>query len=99
LKQEITLPIGRAVEIVRDLKKISAQQLAKKIQITASVLANIENGRHNPSLVTLEKISKGLGISSATLVMCAEIIQPSEIRVKKIENEMRVITKNVLPNL
>ncbi len=42
--------------------------LAKKLGVDRAYISNVENGRMNPTLSTLEKIAKALGISSSELL-------------------------------
>ena len=40
---------------------LTQQQLSEKIGINQAVLSRIETGKANPSIVTLQKLAKGLG--------------------------------------
>ena len=48
--------------------KLSQGDLAKKLNVDRAYISNIENGRMNPTLSTLEKIAEALGISSSELL-------------------------------
>jgi DNA-binding XRE family transcriptional regulator len=52
---------GAVVEI-RLALGLSQEEFAKAFKITRRNLSNIENGRGNPSLETLEKIGRPLGL-------------------------------------
>jgi DNA-binding XRE family transcriptional regulator len=53
--------IGKEIRIKRDLKKLTADQLAKRINLSRVSITNIENGRQNVSAFQLYKISQILG--------------------------------------
>ena len=46
---------------------MSQGDLATALSVDRAYISNIENGRMNPTLSTLEKISNALGISSSEL--------------------------------
>ena len=60
--------LGENLRKLRLNKKLSQGDLAKKLSVDRAYISNIENGRMNPTLSTLEKISKALGISSSELL-------------------------------
>ncbi len=47
---------------------MSQGNLATTLSVDRAYISNIENGRMNPTLSTLEKIAKALGISSSELL-------------------------------
>ena len=49
-------------------KKISQGDFAVALSVDRAYISNIENGRMNPILSTLEKIAGALGISSSELL-------------------------------
>ena len=49
-------------------KNMSQEDLATALNVDRAYISNIENGRMNPTLSTLEKISNALGISSSELL-------------------------------
>ncbi len=44
-------------------KGMTQKALIKKIRVDVSYLSNLENGKRNPTLSTLEKIAKALGVT------------------------------------
>ena len=51
------------------LKRICRKEhLATALDVDRAYISNIENGRMNPTLSTLEKIANALGISSSELL-------------------------------
>ena len=49
-------------------KDMSQGDLATALSVDRAYISNIENGRMNPTLSTLEKIANALGISSSELL-------------------------------
>jgi len=60
--------LGENLRKLRLKKGLSQGNLAKELNVDRAYISNIENGRMNPTLSTLEKISKALGISSSELL-------------------------------
>lgn len=60
--------LGENLKKLRESKDLSQGDLADKLEVDRAYISNIENGRMNPTLSTLEKIAKALGISSSELL-------------------------------
>ena len=60
--------LGENLRKLRLKKGLSQGDLAKELNVDRAYISNIENGRMNPTLSTLEKISKALEISSSELL-------------------------------
>jgi len=60
--------LGENLKKLRLKKKLSQGDLAKKLEVDRAYISNIENGRMNPTLSTLEKIAGALGVSIKELV-------------------------------
>ena len=50
--------LGSNIKKFRSIKKLSLKELAKEIDVSPSMLSQIESGKANPSLNTLKLISK-----------------------------------------
>ncbi len=59
----ITKIVGERVKYFRNKQGISQEKLALKAEIDRTYLAGVEQGKRNPSIKSLEKIVKALGIS------------------------------------
>ncbi len=59
------MTIGKKIREERKKRNLKQQELAKKADISNTYLSDIEVGRSNPSIKTLRKISKALGIDSS----------------------------------
>ena len=60
--------LGENLKKLRLKNKLSQGDLAKMLNVNRAYISNIENGRMNPTLSTLEKIAGALGVSSSELL-------------------------------
>lgn len=60
--------LGENLKKLRLKKKLSQGDLSKALSVDRAYISNIENGRMNPTLSTLEKIAGALKISSSELL-------------------------------
>lgn len=60
--------LGENLRKFRLEKSMSQGDLATALNVDRAYISNIENGRMNPTLLTLEKISNALGVSSSELL-------------------------------
>lgn len=65
-------PIGRIIKDVRQRKGLSLNQVAETSDMDKSYLSKIENEKRDPSLNSLYKISRALGVPLNILIMMAE---------------------------
>jgi transcriptional regulator with XRE-family HTH domain len=60
--------LGENLRKWREKKDMSQVDLATALGVDRAYISNIENGRMNPTLSTLEKIAGALGISTSELL-------------------------------
>jgi transcriptional regulator with XRE-family HTH domain len=60
--------LGENLRMLRLKKNMSQGDLSLALNVDRAYISNIENGRMNPTLSTLEKIAGALGISSSELI-------------------------------
>lgn len=60
--------LGKNLKMLRLKKKLSQGELSKSLNVDRAYISNIENGRMNPTLSTLEKIAQALKVSIKELV-------------------------------
>lgn len=58
-----TLDIGKRIRKRRDELGLTLRQLAKKTDLTASFLSQVENGQANTSIGSLRRIAEAMGVS------------------------------------
>lgn len=62
---DIRINIGYLIKQIRKEKNLSAETVAKKIEISRAALTQIENGRNNISAVTIWKLACVLGVEAS----------------------------------
>jgi transcriptional regulator with XRE-family HTH domain len=67
--------LGKAVRRLREEAKLGQRSLAERSGISASWLAEIESGRHNPTWGTMRRIAAGLDVSMRRLSEVAEELE------------------------
>jgi len=60
--------LGKNLKMLRLKRKLSQGELSKSFNVDRAYISNIENGRMNPTLSTLEKIAQALKGSIKELV-------------------------------
>ncbi|NFI58078.1 helix-turn-helix transcriptional regulator [Clostridium botulinum] len=84
------MDLGLKIKTLRKEMKLTQADLAKKVSISRSYLADIERNRYNPSVDTLTNIAKGLGISLSKLVD-ENTTNEKNVDKKTIENNFPII--------
>jgi transcriptional regulator with XRE-family HTH domain len=59
---------GKKVREIRLKKKMSQADVAKIFGVHPTYISGIERGLRNPSLLTMEKIAKAMGVSTSELL-------------------------------
>ncbi len=76
-KQKIVYPeynLGERIKFIRESRKLTQTELAKKCDSDQSTIANIEKGNKDPSLQTLIKIANGLDTHIANLFGTEDVL-------------------------
>lgn len=55
--------LGKNLKRIRTAKGISQGQIGRILEVDKSFISNIENGKTNPTLSTIAKIAKAIGVS------------------------------------
>lgn len=66
-KADILVSFGRRVRALRGKQGLSQEAFAFKCAIDRTYISGIERGRRNPSLKSIERIAKTLGVSLGKL--------------------------------
>lgn len=61
--------LGKNLKRFRTEKGFTQADIAKAVGVTCPYLSNIENGKVNPTLITLSRLAKSLGIRTEELIM------------------------------
>lgn len=62
---DIKVRVGLRIKQLRAQKGISQDKLAYSIDLSRSYLAEVETGKRNVSIINIERICNGLGVSVA----------------------------------
>ena len=60
--------VGRNTERIRRAKGITQEQLAELSGFSQQYISGLENGRRNPTVVTLYELAQALGASPVELI-------------------------------
>lgn len=60
--------LGKSMKRIRTEKGISQGDISRALKVARSFVSNIENGKTNPTLATISKIAKVLGVSVGELM-------------------------------
>ncbi len=67
MKNEV-LQFGKKLKEVRLKKKLSQGDIASKLGVHRSYISGIERGKRNPSLLTINKMAKAIGVEPKELL-------------------------------
>jgi transcriptional regulator with XRE-family HTH domain len=60
--------LGKNLKRIRIAKNISQGEIGRRLEVDKSFISNIENGKTNPTLSTISKIAKAVGVSVGELM-------------------------------
>jgi len=60
--------LGKNLKSIREAKKMSQGDVMRAMGCSRSYISNIENGKTNPTLETISKLAKVLGVSTGELL-------------------------------
>lgn len=60
--------VGRNVRRVREERGLTQEQLAERSGFTQQYISGLENGRRNPTVVTVYELAHALGVSHLVLL-------------------------------
>ena len=64
----ISTKLGQNMKRIRIKKKMSQGDIARALEVDRGYISNIENGKKNPTLATIQKLANALGISADELL-------------------------------
>ena len=68
LEDDVSLRMGRAVKQRREAAGFSLRMLAARSGISSSMISDIERGTKSPTVTTVVRLARALGVSAAALV-------------------------------
>ncbi len=60
--------LGNNLKRIRTAKNISQGDIARELEVSRSFISNIENGKTNPTLATIAKLAKAVGVPTDQLM-------------------------------
>jgi transcriptional regulator with XRE-family HTH domain len=63
-----SIKLGKNIKHIRERKKMSQGDICRALGFDRAQMSNIEAGKGNPTLFTIEKIAQALGVSSDELL-------------------------------
>jgi transcriptional regulator with XRE-family HTH domain len=66
--QEISKKLGANMKKIRAKKKLSQGALARLLEVDKGYISNIESGKKNPTLATIQRLADALGVSADELL-------------------------------
>ena len=63
-----SIKLGKNIKCIRERKKMSQGDICRALGFDRAQMSNIEAGKGNPTLATIEKIAQALGVSSDELL-------------------------------
>jgi transcriptional regulator with XRE-family HTH domain/retron-type reverse transcriptase len=89
---------GKAIKIIRNSRGLSQKDLADRIRLAPSYISRIEAGERKPTIETLEKIAKKLGVPVYLIVLMSSNKTdlkglPSDL-INKLGENLLILTGN-----
>lgn len=81
--------IGKKIQIIREKQGITQEGLEEKTGINAKYISAIECGQKNITILTLEKIARGLDVELYELLILPYELEPSETARKAIDSILK----------
>ena len=63
-----TSRLGKNIKLIREHKKMSQGDICRAVGLDRAQMSNIEAGKGNPTLATIEKIARALRVTSDELL-------------------------------
>lgn len=66
--QSESAKLGKNLKRIRTKKGMTQGDIVRTLGVSRSFVSNIENGKTNPTLATISKLAKALGVSVEELI-------------------------------
>lgn len=93
--KKVEYSLGDRIKFIRESRKITQAVLAKQSGLTQATIANLETGRKDPSIQTMEKIAKALDVHIATLFTTDEVHVFDLARLRRKYNKVDKLTPHL----
>ena len=65
---KISKQLGQNMKRIRSKKGMSQGDIARALEVDRGYISNIENGKKNPTIATIQKLANSLGVSADELL-------------------------------
>ena len=65
---KISAQLGQNMKRIRAKKKMSQGDITRALEVDRGYISNIENGKKNPTIATIQKLANALGVSADELL-------------------------------
>jgi transcriptional regulator with XRE-family HTH domain len=65
---KISKQLGQNMKRIRAKKEMSQGDIARALEVDRGYISNIENGKKNPTIATIQKLANALGVSADELL-------------------------------
>ena len=65
---KISEQLGKNMKRIRTKKNMSQGDIARALEVDRGYISNIENGKKNPTLATIQKLANALDVSADELL-------------------------------
>ncbi len=65
---KISAQLGQNMKRIRAKKKMSQGDIARALDVDRGYISNIENGKKNPTIATIQKLANALNVSADELL-------------------------------
>lgn len=87
--------LGERLKFLRESRKLTQAELGLKAKLTQATIANLEGGRKDPSVQTLEKLAEALDVHIATLFGTDEVYVFDLKRLRRKYNSADKLTPHL----
>lgn len=87
--------LGERLKFLRESRKLTQAELGAKANLTQATIANLEGGRKDPSVQTLEKLADALDVHIATLFGTDEVYVFDLKRLRRKYNSADKLTPHL----
>lgn len=81
--------VGEKIRQIREMKKVSLEELSERSGIDTSILVRIEHEKNVPSLAPLIKIARALGVRLGTFLDDSDAYGPVVVRANEYQKGVR----------
>jgi transcriptional regulator with XRE-family HTH domain len=94
MKETVTVlgKLAKRIRFLRTERRMTQEALAEKSGLHTTLIGKIERGNCNPSLITLDKIARGLGMPLCDLLKFDEESRVYSQNARKLEDLLENIS-------